>query len=578
MLHGDVGTELGVRVAAALQTGLQVVVDPADTLIRPSTRAGVDYQCNVAMSLARTVGRPPREVAEVIVSHLDSADLLDRTEIAGPGFVNLVLRREWLQQRATHLAGDQRVGAPLTETPRRIALDYSSPNVAKEMHVGHLRSSIIGDALSRLLTFAGHEVIPHNHLGDWGTPFGMLIEHLVDEGADADHSISDLSEFYQQARAKFDRDPEFTERSRRRVVLLQSGDAATLALWHTLVEESSRHFEHVYQLLGIQLTTKDAYGESFYNPYLDDTVGELQAQGLTVLSDGAVCVFPPGFTNRDGEPLPLIVRKRDGGYGYAATDLATIRYWVGERGVHDLLYVVGSPQAQHFQMVFAVARQAGWLTDNQHAEHIGFGAVLGEGGKQIRTRAGGTVKLVDLLTEAVDRAAAIIVERSELDEAEQAQVARAVGIGSVKYADLSSDRDKDYVFSWTKMLAMDGNTAVYLQYANARILSIVRRAGTLPPAGTPVLLTEEAERALVLALLRWPAAVRAATESYRPHTLCGYLYELATAWSGFYERCHILSPDTPPDVRASRLVLAQTTSRTLTLGLALLGIEAPNRV
>jgi arginyl-tRNA synthetase len=578
VLHGDVGLELGTRVAAALRAGLGVEIAPADTVIRPSTRDGVDYQCNVAMSLARTMGRPPREVAEAIVAHLDSADLLEGAEIAGPGFVNLVLRREWLQDRATELASDPRLGAPLTDTPRRVALDYSSPNVAKEMHVGHLRSSIIGDALSRMLTFAGHEVIPHNHLGDWGTPFGMLIEHLVDIGGAAGANISDLNEFYQRAREKFDADTGFADRSRRRVVLLQGGDEATLALWRELVEESGRHFEHVYQLLGIQLTAKDAYGESFYNPYLDDTVAQLESKGLTTVSDGAVCVFPPGFTNRDGEPLPLIVRKRDGGYGYAATDLATVRYWVDERGVDDLLYVVGTPQSQHFQMIFAVARQAGWLTDAQHAEHIGFGAVLGEGGKQIRTRAGGTIKLVDLLTEAVDRAAAVVAERSELDEAEQAQVARAVGIGSVKYADLSNDRDKDYVFSWSRMLAMDGNTAVYLQYANARILSIARRAATMPAAGTPVLLTADAERTLVLALLRWPAAVSAATATLRPHTLCGYLYELATAWSGFYERCHILSQDTPQDVRASRLVLAQLTSRTLTLGLALLGIDAPNRV
>ena len=578
MLHGDVGLELGARVAAALRTALRVEIAPADAVIRPSTRPGVDYQCNVAMSLAKTVGRPPREVAEAIVAHLDSDDLLEPPEIAGPGFVNLVLRREWLQDTAIALTGDERVGAPLADRPRRVALDYSSPNVAKEMHVGHLRSSIIGDALNRLLTFAGHEVIPHNHLGDWGTPFGMLIEHLLDVEGDAGSGISDLNEFYQRAREKFDTDEGFADRARRRVVLLQGGDEPTLALWRALVEESERHFEHVYQLLGVQLTAKDNYGESFYNPYLDDTVAELEAKGLTTLSDGAVCVFPPGFTNREGEPLPLIVRKRDGGYGYAATDLATVRYWVGERGATDLLYVVGNPQAQHFQMIFAVARWAGWLTDAQHAEHIGFGHVLGEGGRHIRTRAGGTIKLVDLLDEAVERAATVVAERSDLDGAEQARVARSVGIGAVKYADLSSDRDKDYVFSWPKMLAMDGNTAVYLQYANARILSIVRKAGTLPPPGTPVILAEDAERALVLVLLRWPAAVRATTETYHPHTLCGYLYDLATAWSTFYERCHILSPETPADVRASRLVLARLTSRTLTLGLSLLGIDAPDRV
>jgi arginyl-tRNA synthetase len=577
LLHGDIGLELGRRVADAVRRALDVEITPAEALIRPSSRPGADYQCNAAMGLAKRLGgRNPREVANDIVTALQADDLIEGPDIAGPGFINLTLRSQWLQEHAAGLLSDDRLGVPATDEPRRIAIDLSSPNVAKEMHVGHLRSSIIGDALMRLLRFLGHEVIPHNHLGDWGTPFGMLIEHLVDEGFGAEHTISDLNGFYQEARKKFDADPDFAERSRRRVVLLQSGDEQTLALWRDLVQESTRHFEKVYQLLGIGLTPADIYGESFYNPFLADTVDELDHKGLTRVSDGALCVFPAGFTNRDGEPLPLIMRKSDGGYGYASTDLATARYWTGTRKATDLLYVVGNPQSQHFQMVFAASKDAGWLDENHHAEHIGFGSILGEDGKTIRTRAGGTIKLVELLTEAVDRAATVVAERSELDEAEQAEVAHAVGIGAVKYADLSNDRSKDYVFSWEKMLAMEGNTAVYLQYANARVLSVVRKAGSTPEPGTKVILVEQAERELALRLAQFPAAVQAAIETYAPHKLGTYLYDISSSFSSFYENCPILKAE--PEIRQSRLVLAALTSRVLTLGLSLLGIEAPTRL
>jgi arginyl-tRNA synthetase len=578
VLQGDVGLELGRRVAAALRAGLDVDITPAEALIRPSTRDGVDYQCNVAMSLAKTLKRAPRDVAQAIVEHLDAADLVETPEIAGPGFINLVLTKAWLEQQAAGLLGDDRLGVETADRPRRVAIDLSSPNVAKEMHVGHLRSSIIGDAIVRLLRFAGHEVIPHNHLGDWGTPFGMLIEHLVDEGWTAEgHTISDLNGFYVAARKKFDADPDFMERSRRRVVTLQGGDEETLKLWRLLVDESTRHFEKVYDLLGIGLGPDDIYGESFYNPFLADTIAQLEAKGLTEISDGALCVFPPGFTNREGDRLPLIIRKRDGGYNYATTDFATIRYWTEERGVTDLLYVVGTPQAQHFQMVFTTARQAGFLTD-QHAEHIGFGSILGEDGKTIRSRAGGTIKLVELLDEAVDHAAAVIAERTEFDAAEQARLARIVGIGAVKYADLSNDRERDYVFTWEKMLAKEGNTSVYLQYANARILSILRKAGELPAAGTPVTLTQPAERALVIKLLGFPAAIQATVDAYAPHKLSSYLYETASTFTSFYDSCPILAATTSPEARESRLVLAQLTSKVLTLGLSLLGIEAPERL
>ncbi|MET0237869.1 MAG: arginine--tRNA ligase [Kibdelosporangium sp.] len=576
MLRGDVGLELAGRVAAAVKSSLDLEITAAEALIRPSSRPGADYQCNAAMGLGKRIGRPPREVATAIVAALQAEDLVRQPDIAGPGFINLTLRDSWLAGHISDLLADDRLGVPATESPRRIAIDYSSPNVAKEMHVGHLRSSIIGDALVRLMRFQGHEVIPHNHLGDWGTPFGMLIEHLLDQGFGADQTISDLNGFYQEARKKFDADPDFAGRSRQRVVQLQSGDEQTLELWRELVQESTRHFEKVYGLLGIGLTPEDMYGESFYNPFLADTVDELEHKGLTRISDGALCVFPAGFTNREGEPLPLIMRKSDGGYGYASTDLATVRYWTGTREATDLLYVVGSPQSQHFQMIFAASRDAGWLTDEHTAEHIGFGSILGEDGKTIRTRAGGSIKLAELLIEAVDRAAAVVAERSELDEAERADVARAVGIGAVKYADLSSDREKDYVFSWEKMLAMDGNTAVYLQYANTRILSVLRKAEETPAPDTKVVLTEKAERDLALQLAQFPAAVQATIDAYAPHKLGTFLYDTASAFTTFYEKCPVLKAE--PEIRQSRLVLSALTSRVLTLGLSLLGIEAPNRL
>ncbi|MGH3468285.1 MAG: arginine--tRNA ligase [Thermocrispum sp.] len=581
MLQGDVGLELGARVASALRS-LDVDITPAQALVRPSSRDGVDYQCNVAMSLGKQLGKPPRDVAQAIVDRLDADDMVSGLEIAGPGFINITLNDAWLPTQVASLLGDPRLGVPVVE-PRRFAIDYSSPNVAKEMHVGHLRSSIIGDAILRMLRFAGHEVIPHNHLGDWGTQFGMLIEHLVDEGWTAEqeasqHSISDLNSLYQAARKKFDADADFATRARNRVVLLQGGDEETLSLWRELVEESNRHFDKVYELLGIELEPSDTYGESFYNPVLANVIEELEANGLTEVSDGALCVFPPGFTNREGDRLPLIVRKSGGGYGYATTDLATARYWTQDRGATDLLYVVGTPQAQHFKMIFEAARQAGWLHEDNSAVHIGFGSILGEDGKTIRTRAGDSIKLVELLSESIERAAANVAERSELDDAQRADVARAVGIGAVKYADLSSDREKDYVFSWDRMLAMDGNTAVYLQYANTRILSILRKATNAPSGSTLVQLDEPAERELALQLLQWPPALDAAIQSYAPHKLCGYLYETATAFSGFYEKCPILAESTPESVRKSRLVLAQLTSNVLTLGLSLLGIAAPERL
>ncbi|MEC3981255.1 arginine--tRNA ligase [Amycolatopsis sp. H20-H5] len=573
MRYGDVGEELARRVVDTLRRELDVELTPGEALVRVSPRDGVDYQCDVAMSLGKRLGRAPREIAADLAAKTDLADLTETPEVAGPGFLNFVLRRDWLEARAAALAGDPRLGVAPAEQPRRVAIDYSSPNVAKEMHVGHLRSSVIGDAITRLLRFSGHEVIPHNHLGDWGTPFGMLIEQVLNDGASGPRTISDLNEFYRAARATFDADEAFATRARDRVVLLQSGDEATVAVWRQLVDESMSHFSRVYELLDVELTPEDSYGESFYNPHLAAVVEDLEAAGLTEISDGAVCVFPPGHRNREGDRLPLIVRKRDGGFGYAATDLATVRYWTAERGVTDLLYVVGSPQAQHFAMLFAVCRSAGWLTGEHQAVHIGFGSVLGQDGKTMRTRSGESIKLADLLSEAVEQASARLDGRSTEDRHD---VATAVGIGAVKYADLSSDRERDYTFSWDRMLSHEGNTSVYLQYAVVRARSLLAKADR-ELDGTRVRITDPAERALVLTLLRFPEAVRAATSAYAPHKLCTFLYETAVAFSRFFERCPVLSAE-DAEVRASRLVLVDLTSKTLTLGLSLLGISAPDRL
>jgi arginyl-tRNA synthetase len=574
----DPAAVLTERFRSAIVEALGPDLGDADPVVRRSDRA--DYQANAAMALAKRLGRSPREVAEAIVARLEAADVCRSVTVAGPGFINCDLRDDFIGACVAEAAADERAGVPLAERPETVVVDYSSPNVAKEMHVGHLRSTIIGDALVRVLERCGHRVIRQNHIGDWGTQFGMLIEHLVDEGAHEDAtdlSVADLNAFYQAARAKFDRDPAFADRARKRVVALQSGDPASVRLWRLLVDESARHFAAVYERLGVRLTPADIRGESAYNDQLPDVAAELEAKGVAVVDDGALCAFPPGFTSRDGSPLPLIVRKSDGGYGYAATDLAALRYRVRELGATRLLYVVGAPQAQHLAMVFAVARQAGWLVPPVRAEHVAFGSVLGADRKVFRTRAGETVRLVDLLDEAVARARAVVEEKSpHLDAADRDRIAHMVGIGAVKYADLVNDRIKDYVFDWDRMLAFDGNTAPYLQYAHARIRSIFRRAGVAPDAG-PVVVGEPAERALALELCGFGSAVAAVADTLQPHRLCTYLFGLATRFTDFYEACPVLRADDPA-VRRSRLVLCDLTARVLAGGLDLLGIQAPDRM
>jgi arginyl-tRNA synthetase len=562
-----------------LQAGFDAVVPGADPVLRASDRA--DFQANGALALSKVVGRPPRVVAEEVVAAAVLDDLCARVEISGPGFINLTLADAFVADQVAAMGADDRLGVPVAPDPQTIVIDYSSPNVAKEMHVGHLRSTVIGDALARVLTFLGHRVLRENHIGDWGTPFGMLIEHLIDvDGSDDAESFSvrDLNDFYAQARQTFDRDPVFADRCRQRVVLLQNGDAETLRLWRVFVAESLRHNDEVYRLLGVLLTDDDVVGESYYNPLLPVVVEELAAQGLLVEHDGALCVFPDGFENRQGDPLPLIVRKSDQGYGYPATDLACIRDRTGRRGASTLLYVVGAEQALHFRLVFAVAALAGYLPDDATAVHVGFGLILGTDGKKLASRSGGSERLIDLLTEAVDRATASMASRpSDLSPEERAKVARSLGIGAVKYADLSTERMRDYVFDWDRMLAFEGDTGPYLQYAHARIRSIFRRGEVAPPApGTRPGVGEPPERALALKLLEFASALGATAEAYSPAKLCTYLFELATTFTTFYEGCRVLVDDEA--IRTSRLALCDLTARVLAQGFSLLGMEAPDRM
>src|SRR5579875_635690 len=573
---------LARRVTGAITAAFGAAYAGADPAIRPSQFA--DFQSNAALPLAKPLGRRPRELAGEVVRHLDVADICAEPVVSGPGFINLTLRDDWIAGQAHETLTDRRLGVPVAAAPETVVVEYSSPNIAKEMHVGHLRTTVVGDAIARVLGFAGHQVIRDNHVGDWGTQFGMLIEHLLDVGEDSEEARllrTDPNAFYQAAQDQFTTDPAFAERARARVVKLQSGDPGTLRLWRELVDLSMDYIHRDYARLGVTLTDDDIRGESFYNDMLADTVAELQARGLAVESEGALCVFPPDFTGRDGRPLPVIVRKSDGGYNYATTDLAAVRYRVDKLNCDRAIYVVGSEQALHFRMIFAVARQAGWIPDGVVFEHAQIGMVLGTDGNRLRTRSGGTVKLGDLLAEGVDRARGILDEleaSSQLSEEELAAIAEAVGVGAIKYADLSTARDSAYIFDWDRMISFRGNTGPYLQYAAARIRSIFRKAGLDPgQAAAPVVLTEAAERALALKLLGFAPAVAAVAGTAEPHRLCGYLFDVATLFTTFYEQCPVLRAGHPA-IRASRLALCALTLRTLLTGLDLLGVPVPDRM
>ena len=572
-----------VSVAERLASAFAAVAGEAcDPVVRPSDRA--DAQANGALALAKTLGSTPREIAQRALDAAgDVSDILESTEIAGPGFINLVFSAGFITDELVAAMHDPRLGVRTAVDAHTVTVDYSAPNVAKEMHVGHLRSTVIGDALVRVLGFVGHTVVRENHIGDWGTPFGMLIEHLVDlgeENAAHELGVGDLDGFYKEARRKFEADDGFKTRARNRVVMLQGGDADTLRLWSTLVKESTRYFNKVYSQLDVLLTDDDLMGESAYNDLLSEVVERLRVSGLLVESDGAEVVFPEGFTNRENEPLPLIIRKGDGGYNYATTDLACVIDRTERIGARTMLYVVGAPQAQHLQMVESVSRAAGWLTGAHVMNHVSFGSVLGSDRKMLKSRAGDTVKLAALLDEAVERASLAIAEKNpDMDGAERAQVAHMIGIGAVKYSDLSTDRVKDYIFDWDRMLSFDGNTAPYLQYAHARICSIFRRAGIDRASVRDVRpqLVDMRERALALRILRFDSAVWEMIDTLSPHKLCTYLYDLASDFTAFYEHCPVLKAGND-STRDSRLMLCDATARTMQQGLELLGIRAPEQM
>ncbi|MER7132300.1 arginine--tRNA ligase [Streptosporangium saharense] len=565
------------RVQQALGAAFGAEYTDADPLIRPSQFA--DYQANVAMSLSKRLRRAPREVAQEIADHL--ADFPGTVEVSGPGFLNITLSDEWITTQAGEALADPRAGVAVTDSPQIVVIDYSAPNAAKEMHVGHLRTTIVGDALARVHEHVGNRVIRQNHLGDWGTPFGMLIEHLLDIGEEAAVAQLEAGEgnaYYQAARVKFDSDPEFNRRARSRVVTLQAEEPETMRLWHIFMKATVRYFNKVYTQLGVTLTDDDIAGESMYNPVLAQVCDELQERGIAVVSDGALCVFPPGFTGRENQPLPFMIRKSDGGYGYATTDMATIRYRVQDLKADRLLYVIGATQAQHMAMLFASAKLAGWLPDHVHAEHVQIGSVLGSDGKMFKTRSGASVKLLDLLDEAEVRAAEVIRD-SDYPEEERRAIAHAVGMGAVKYADLSVSHDSEYVFDFDRMLALTGNTGPYLQYAQARIRSIFRKGGVDPAEATgPIVITHPAERALALRLLGFGAIVAEMAETSAPHRLASYLFETASAFTTFFENCPVLKSDVDPAVRASRLALCALTLRVLDTGLELLGVPVPERM
>jgi len=559
-----------------------------DPQVRRSTRA--DIQADIAPQLARSLGQKAEDIAARIVAAIPANELIDRVVVAPGGFLNVTVKAAWLGAAVMQVAADERLAVPRATGERIVVIDYSSPNIAKELHVGHLRSTVIGDAIARVLEFLGHTVVRQNHVGDWGTPFGMLIEHLVDTGEDtALHALGlgELSTFYRAAREKFDADPAFADRARQRVVALQAGDAQTLAWWRVLVDQTTGYMRGVYERLGIGLRESDIRGESFFNDRLTPLANELEASGRGVISDGALCLFPAGFTNRDGNPLPLIVRKRDGGYGYATTDLAAIRYRLTELRAMRLIYVVGATQAQHLAMVFASARDLGWLVPPALVEHVGFGLVLGPDKKKLASRDGSPPRLVDLIDQAIAAASAAIdaleAERAKrqpdfvpLPAELRTDVARMVGVGSIKYADLSADRMKDYVFNLERMVKFEGNTAGYAQYVHARVRAIFRNAGDATPGA--IQIDDPHERALALQLASFGTTLTSLAGTLQPHYLVSYTFQLAVAFTAFYEHCPILRSDVTPAVRASRLALAEVTGRTMARALDLLGIEAPERM
>ena len=567
-----------------LAQALQKAGAPADAppMLGLATRPEFgDYQGNGVMGAAKRMGLKPRQLAEQVVAALDLGDIAEKVEIAGPGFINITLKNEWLAAHLGQVLADERLGLAPAASPQTVVVDYSHPNLAKEMHVGHLRSTIIGDALVRILEFLGHRVIRHNHVGDWGTQFGMLIaylDHLEREGQDLSGELADLEAFYRAAKQRFDEDEAFARLAREYVVRLQGGDAHCRQVWQRFIDESLHHCEQVYARLGVTLKREDVRPESAYNDDLAHVVEDLDKAGLLRESQGAQCVFLEEFKDHEGEIAPVIIQKSDGGYLYATTDLAAVRYRAGELKADRILYIVDARQDLHLRQVFAVARAAGFAPASCSLEHHPFGTMMGKDGKPFRTRQGGTVKLLELLEEAEVRALALVSEKNpELPEAERRHIAQVAGIGSVKYADLSLNRTTDYIFDWDRMLALDGNTAPYLQYSYTRVQSIFRKSGIESLGTQPGLhLTEVAERNLALRLAQFAETVESVARECYPNILCAYLYNLAEIFMRFYESCPVLKAEEP--TRSSRLLLCQGTARTIRTGLGLLGIETIERM
>ena len=553
-----------------------------EALVRQSGKVQFgDYQANGIMPAAKKLGLNPREFAQSVLDKAELQDIAEKTEIAGPGFINIFLKDTWLTDNINRAVQDPKLGVHNPEK-QTVVVDYSSPNVAKEMHVGHLRSTIIGDAVVRTLEFLGNHVIRANHVGDWGTQFGMLIayfEKMENEHA-TEMELSDLEAFYRAAKKHYDEDPVFAEKARNYVVKLQSGDEYCRTMWQKLVKITMQQNQHNYDRLNVTLTDKDVMGESLYNPMLPGIVEDLKKQGLAVEDDGALVVYLDEFKNKDGDPMGVIVQKKDGGFLYTTTDIAAAKYRYETLKAHRALVFSDTRQSQHMQQAWLITRKAGYVPDSFQLEHKNFGMMLGKDGKPFKTRSGDTVKLADLLDEAIERAGVLISQKSTaLSEQEKADVIEAVGIGSVKYADLSKNRTTDYVFDWDNMLSFEGNTAPYMQYAYTRIRSIFNRSqiALSEVEQAKLSITDEKERALAIKLLQFEEAVQVVGKEGTPHVLCAYLYELAGVFSSFYEHCPILNND-DQQVKLSRLKLALLTERTLKQGLDLLGIKTVEKM
>ncbi|MFJ9680835.1 arginine--tRNA ligase [Streptomyces sp. NPDC101194] len=562
----------------------------ADPLLRRSDRA--DFQANGILALAKKLKGNPRELASQVTAAIPAGGLIKEIEVSGPGFLNVTLSdRAIIETLAARDADDEgRLGVPYNSAAGTTVIDYAQPNVAKEMHVGHLRSAVIGDAMVHILEFTGETVVRRHHIGDWGTQFGMLIQYLIehpgelthegdDGAADGEAAMSSLNRLYKASRALFDSDEEFKARSRDRVVALQAGDEETLALWQRFVDESKIYFYSVFDKLDMEIRDPDIIGESGYNDMLEETCRILEESGVAVRSEGALCVFFDDVKGPDGNPVPLIVKKSNGGYGYAATDLSAIRDRVQNLKANTLLYVVDARQSLHFKMVFETARRAGWLNEDVKAVQLAFGTVLGKDGKPFKTRAGETVRLQDLLDEAIDRASTVVREKAQdLTDEEIAERGAQVGVGAVKYADLSTSAARDYKFDLDQMVSLTGDTSVYIQYAHARSRSIKRKAGELKPQPHPELELAPAERAMGLHLDQFAEVVAEVAAAYEPHKLASYLYQLSSLFTTFYDQCPVLKPEVPGDVAENRLFLSDLTARTLHQGMELLGIRTPERL